>query len=88
MLELFANGRVVDLILGLIVVEAIVLFAYRRTTGKGIALGDLVCNSLSGVFLLLALRSALVGVGWPLIALCLLAALLMHLADVWRRWER
>jgi hypothetical protein len=85
--ELFAHGHVVDLIIGLIVVEAVVLAAVRRATGHGVGAADLVSNLLAGGCLLLALRAALVGAGWGVIAVCLVAALLAHVADLRRRWR-
>lgn len=85
--DLFATGRVADLILALVVLEAILLVAYRRRTGRGVATWDLLPNLLAGGCLLLALRGALTGAGWAWIAACLAAALLAHLADLSRRWR-
>ena len=87
MSELFAGGRIVDLILGFMVLEAIALVAYRRSTGKGIARADLLANLFAGFFLLLALRGALMSAAWGWIAACLAAALVAHLADLRRRWQ-
>ena len=85
--ELFANGHIVDLILGLIVVEAAVVAVYHRKTGRGVGTADLVSNLLSGICLLLALRAAMVGASWMWIALALAASLVAHLADLRRRWR-
>jgi hypothetical protein len=85
--ELFASGRIVDLILGLMLLEALVLLAYRRRTGRGIAPGNLVVSLLAGALLLLALRLALTGEVWPAIAACLALALVAHLWDLARRWR-
>ncbi|MFZ5558099.1 MAG: hypothetical protein ACOZDY_15495 [Pseudomonadota bacterium] len=87
MAELFAGGRIVDLILGLMVAEGLVLAIYRRRTGRGIALPDLAVNLLAGACLMLALRAALAGSGWVWAAAWLAAALLAHLADLGRRWR-
>lgn len=87
MSDLFASGRIVDLILLLLVVEVAALHAYRRSTGGGIAVVDIVMNNLAGAGLLLALRAALTGSPWTLIALWLLAAFAAHIADVARRWQ-
>lgn len=88
MAELIASGRIADVILAFMVLEAAVLYAYRRRTGRGIASVDLAINLLAGASLLLALRAALVGAAWPWIAACVVAALLTHLADLGRRWQR
>lgn len=82
MRDLFASGRVVDVILTLVVVEAVALEGWRRLTGRGLALRALIANLLAGGFLLLALRAALVGADWTWVAASLFAALLAHLADL------
>jgi hypothetical protein len=83
--ELFATGRIVDLILLLVVVEAAALSIYRRMTGRGLKTIDVVIAILPGVCLLLALRAALTHAAWTSIAIWLVAALGTHLADLWRR---
>ncbi len=84
---LFANGQIVDLILGLMVLEALALTGYRRATGAGIAAGDLLASLMAGAMLLLALRAALAGAYWQWVALCLVLSLLAHLGDLRRRWR-
>lgn len=86
--ELIASGRIVDLILGLVVVQFVVLVAYRRTTGRGPAAADIAFSLLAGAGLLLALRAALTASGWTSIAAYLGLALVAHLADLARRWPR
>ena len=88
MSELFASGRVVDLVLLVLLLEASGLTLYHRRTGRGIALGDLAGTVLAGASLLLALRAALTGSAWPWIAGFLMLALVAHLFDVARRWRR
>jgi hypothetical protein len=85
MAELFASGRIIDLILGLVVVEVMALALWRRRFGKGPALGGLAANLASGGFLLLAVRAALVNAAWQWVALALLGSLLAHLADLYGR---
>ena len=53
--DVFASGRVVDMILGLTVLEAGALGMHHRRTGRGIAPADLAGNLLAGIGLLLAL---------------------------------
>ena len=62
--RLFASGRIVDLILALVALEALGLLAYHRRTGRGPAPADALSNLLSGACLMLALRGALVGAWW------------------------
>lgn len=87
MAELFASGRLIDLILGLVVVEAIALTVFHRLTGKGVAPRDLVGLLLAGAFLLVAVRFALTGAEWVWIGLWLGLALIAHLADLALRWR-
>ena len=88
MSELFATGRVVDLILALVLVEVILLVSFRRKTGRGLGLAEVAGSLLAGAFLLLALRGALVGAAWPWIAASLFAALVAHLVDLAGRTPR
>lgn len=88
MAELFATGRVADLVLAALLAEVLVLWAVRRHTGRGIAIRDVLALALPGACLALALRGALTQAPWPWIALALTAAFLAHLADLFRRWPR
>ena len=88
MTTLFHSGYIVDLILLAIVAEAIALIAYRSRTGRGISPLDLLINLLAGAFLLMALRSALVGSSWQWTAAWLAAGLIAHIADLAQRWRR
>ena len=83
--DLFASGRVVDLVLAVMVVEALALALYRRSTGRGLALIDVVAMLVPGACLLLALRTALAGADGVAIALWLTVALAAHLVDLYRR---
>jgi len=69
----------VDAVLVLTVLEAALLLWRRRL--------DLVVTLLAGFFLVVALRMAMGGADWQLLALALLAAGVAHGADVVRRWR-
>jgi hypothetical protein len=84
---LFASGRIVDMILALMVIEAMLLALYRRGTGHGPVLADMMPTLLAGFALLAALRCALAGWWWGWIGACLAAALAAHVADLSRRWR-
>jgi hypothetical protein len=84
---LFTTGRIVDLILGLVLIEIIALTILRKLSKRGMRPFDLLASLLAGIGLLLALRGALTGRGWPVIALCLGSALIAHLWDLSRRWS-
>jgi hypothetical protein len=84
--ELFSNGRIIDGILVLVVVEIVVMILIHKKTGKGLRPLDLILSLLAGIALLLAVRAALIGLAWPAVALLLFLALIAHLVDLARRW--
>lgn len=84
------SGRIVDLILGLIVIEACLLVLWLRSRSKSqrTALRGLLANLAAGAFLLLALRSVLGGAGVVIVGSWLALALLAHLVDLAERMGR
>jgi len=87
MTALFSSGRVVDVILAIMAIEAVVLLKYRIATGRGISPAGLVTNLIAGALLLLALKSALIGSPWIWTAAWLAGALLAHVSDLAQRWR-
>jgi hypothetical protein len=79
MAALFANGLAVDIVLAVLLVEAVILLR------RGAPARPLLLALLPGALILLALRAALGGWGWPLIALFLTLSLPVHLADLAQR---
>ncbi|MBS0560826.1 MAG: hypothetical protein JSR21_12295 [Proteobacteria bacterium] len=82
MSDLFASGRIVDAILVLMLLEAAGLAVWRWRTGGGLSLRAVTAALGAGAALLLALRAALTGASWPVVAFWLAAALLAHAADL------
>jgi hypothetical protein len=88
MADVYASGRLVDLILIVVVLQAgglMWLWSFRR---RGIAPADLLPNLFAGAFLLLALRVTLTGGGWMIACLCLALAGVANVIDISRRWRR
>ncbi|MBK5958509.1 hypothetical protein CCR97_09855 [Rhodoplanes elegans] len=88
MADLFASGRVIDLILALVVVETIALALAGRMpalAGRLPPLRRLLPNLAAGACLLVAVRAALVGADWVWVAASLFAALMAHVADLLTR---
>lgn len=85
---LFHSGRIVDLILLLVLLEAALLGWHHRRTGRGPSLRALLPNLLSGAALLAGVRFALAQSEWFWVAAALLLALLAHLADLHQRWRQ
>lgn len=76
----FASGFAADLVLAVLAVEALWLIAVARWP-----VGKMLLCLLPGALMMLALRAALTGAGWPWVALALAASFPVHLADVWSR---
>lgn len=86
--ELFATGRIVDLIPALVVLEMLAVTILRWRTGHGIAVVDFISSLAPGVALLLAFRAQAGARDWTPAAAWLVVALVAHLADLVRRWKR
>jgi hypothetical protein len=85
MSDLFASGRVIDAIIAFMVLEALALVVAKSAFGRGLSVREAARVLLPGLALLLALRAALVGQAWTVIAFFLLASLVAHLADLRHR---
>ena len=57
----FASGRVIDLVVGLTLLEVVGLFVFRRVTGRGPRVSVVGLNLASGLCLMVAVRAALTG---------------------------
>lgn len=81
-------GWIVDLAIGFILAEAVVLLVLHRRTGRGLAPRDCLPNLAAGLCLMLSARAALAPEpGWP-VAAWLLAAGAAHAGDLAQRWGR
>ena len=74
---LFASGRAVDIVLGVLAVEAVWLLAKGRA--------EVLSALLPGVLILFAVRAALTGSEWWVVAGWLMLSLPAHLYDLRRR---
>lgn len=88
MAELFESGRIVDLILVLMALEALLFCALAMVRRDRIPLAGLLFNLSAGACLLLALRAVLTGAGWTVAGVWLTAALVAHVGDLVRRLGR
>ncbi|KAB1074794.1 hypothetical protein [Methylobacterium planeticum] len=84
---LFASGRIIEIILGLVLFEAVALLAWRARTGRGPRARPLLLNLTSGASLMLALRASLVGAGWTVIAGWLALSFAAHLGELVLRFR-
>lgn len=87
-LQLLADGTLLEWVIVLMLVEAAVLLLWRARTGGGLPASAVLCVLASGIFLMLAVRAALMSAGSASVAGWLSAALVAHVADVLLRWQR
>jgi hypothetical protein len=88
MQDAFSSGLITDIILGLMALELLAFFALRRRMNAGPSPLEIVASLAAGLFLILALRTALTGGPWEAIAAALLGSLVAHVTDQWLRWTR
>ena len=88
MAEFIASGRAIDVVLGFVLLEAVLLYGIHRRTGRGLAPPVLASMLVPGACLLLAVRAALTDGSWMLVALWLILALVAHLIDLRQRWPQ
>ncbi|MDN3644773.1 hypothetical protein QWY75_00985 [Pontixanthobacter aestiaquae] len=77
--EFFSSGRAVDVVLAVLVMEAI----WLKWRGSGWA--DILPALVPAILMMIALRAALTGLGWIYISVPLMAAFPVHLYDLHRR---
>jgi hypothetical protein len=83
MSELFSSGHAIDLVIGVLALEVLLLHAvFKRAHVLPLP------TLLAALGLLLAWRFAQGGAGWIWVALPLTAAGLAHGWDLWQRWPR
>lgn len=82
MTELIESGRIVDLILVLMALEAAVICGVALMSRHRLPTAGLLLNLGAGAGLLLALKALVTGAGWLAIGLCLSIALFAHLGDL------
>ena len=85
---MLSGQTLVDVALGITVLEVIVLLVLRQRTGRGISPRAVLANIGAGLFLMLAVRAALVDAPWPWLAGLFAAAGAAHAVDLALRWRR
>ena len=88
MAALFESGRIVDLILVLMLAEAVVIGVFAMASRYRLPVAGLLLNLAAGACLLLALRAFLTDAGWMVAGIWLTLALFAHLADLLARLRR
>ncbi len=83
MIETFvSSGQAADLVLAIMALEAVILSVYLSRKGLSRSIPGFMAALLAGAALVLALRAALSGGGLGVIALCLGASFIAHLAEI------
>jgi hypothetical protein len=88
MAEWIASGHIVDLILAVMIAEAIGLLLIWRWRRMGIAPVPLLANLAAGACVMVALRAALTGASPATLASLLGLSFAAHLIDLAVRWQR
>lgn len=88
MTELFTSGRIADVIIAVLAIEAVVLTLLRWRRGIGPPTGVLLSFLASGAGLALALKAVLAGAPWSLTAAALTLSLAAHIASLAATWGR
>ena len=78
--QLFANGRMIDVAIVVLLAEILLMLVWSRWR---VALPALMPTLLSGLMLMLAWRATQAGLAWPWIAAPLLGSALAHGSDRW-----
>jgi len=80
-------STVIDIVIGVTLLEGLALWGWHRSTGRGLPPLDLLPSFGAGLCLMLALRFVMGGGTWPWIVACLLGSGLAHGFDLRRRWS-
>lgn len=88
MIESLGIAQIIDAVIVFTLLECVVLWAYHRRTGGGVAVRDFLANMVSGLCLMFALRCLATEAGTTAVALFLLAAGVAHGVDILMRWKR
>lgn len=76
----YESGRAVDFVIAVVLVEVLIFALLRRWA--------VVLGLIPGLCLLLALRAAVAGSGWQMVALWVAASLPAHMIDLSLRTRR
>jgi hypothetical protein len=87
MAEIFAGARAIELVLSLILLEAVLLIVLWRLRRCPLPPLATLLILAPGTSLLLASLAVLSGASWVTVSLLFLTALLLHLLDLRQRWQ-
>jgi hypothetical protein len=84
---LIADGSLFEVLLGFTLLEMLGLVVWRRLSGRGLPMMDVVFHLAAGAFLTLACILALKAASPWLIVGCFAASGVAHVLDLNRRWR-
>jgi hypothetical protein len=84
---LITSGRIADLILAVMAAEAVLLIGLKVWTERGPSIASMAAMLISGGGLALALRGALTGASWTVIAAPLSISMVAHVAFLALAWR-
>lgn len=84
---IFASGRIFDIVLIVLLAEAVALSALWFLTGRGVPPVQVLPFLLSGAALVAAFRASGLGAPWPVVGGFLALALCAHTFELFGRWR-
>ncbi|MEL7542491.1 MAG: hypothetical protein AAGJ70_01820 [Pseudomonadota bacterium] len=84
---MLTSPLIVDLILGLVAIEIVVLSLWLGRRSELFAPLPVIANAMAGIGILIALKGALAGSPWPWVPTGLTLSLVAHLSDLALRWR-
>ncbi|URI07538.1 hypothetical protein MW290_02635 [Aquincola tertiaricarbonis] len=82
------TALLVNLVLAVLLVEALLCWAWQRSSAQGLPVLDVAGSLLAGTCLVLAVRDAAAGASGERLAVWLAAAGAAHAFDLYRRWRQ
>lgn len=87
-MQTFAGTALIDIVIAATLLEWVALSLLWRRRRRGLPPLALSLTLLPGLCLMLAVRSAMLGLSWYSVALLLAASGLAHMIDLRKRWTR
>ncbi|MCR9071149.1 MAG: hypothetical protein NXI18_05475 [Alphaproteobacteria bacterium] len=84
---LFASGRIFDIVLAVLLLEAVVLSTLWKLTGRGVPPARILPFLISGAALVAACRAWGLDAPWPVVGGFLTLALCAHAFELYGRWR-
>ena len=82
-----SSTQLVDVVMGIALLEAVALLAFFWATGRGVAPLQFLPNLFSGLALMVGLRCVITGQPTLYLAACLVVSGTLHAVGLWHSWR-